>query len=216
MFILLIKNYLIYLYIVMTNTYHLVNPTIKGDNFVTSFKGKNSIEGAKQAYEALSEHFNNKILQFHFTLQKGAGDKLYHFKVSENRKEDKVQFSLEPFHFIGEDDANSTFKGKLEDFNHKFDDKQSGGKESKSKKHKSKKHKKSLDDSDSSESSISSSSSEFDSLTENLYKRAKRYTPVSQPFYYWWYDPYLYKLDSVFIPTFYPYVTPYIELSLRF
>lgn len=74
----------------MTNTYHLVNPTIKGDNFPISFNGKNSIQAAKLAYGSISDHFNNKILKFHFTLQKGAGDKLYHFKVSENRKDDKV------------------------------------------------------------------------------------------------------------------------------
>jgi len=206
----------------MTNTYHLVNPTIKGDNFNTSFKAKNSVEGARLAYENLSEHFNNKIMKFHFTLQKGGGGKFYHFKVTENRTDNSVKFSLQSYNFIGEEDANTAFKLKLDEFNHKFDntqvdDKQAGGKKVKSKKHKkSKKNKKSLDDdSDSSESSMSSSSSDFDSLTENLYKRAKRYTPVSQPFYYWWYDPYLYKLDSVFIPTFYPYVTPYIELRLN-
>jgi hypothetical protein len=81
--------------------------------------------------------------------------------------------------------------------------KQAGGK-----KHKSKKDKKKSKDSDSSDISDSSDSYDF-------YKRALTYLPETQPIYYWWYDPYVYRMDSVYIPTFYSYFTPYIELSLN-
>ena len=71
---------------------------------------------------------------------------------------------------------------------------------------KSKKSKKSKDDSD-------SDSSDWDASPDDLYRRAKSYS-INQPIYYWWYDPFVYRLDSIYIPTFYSYVTPYIELSL--
>ena len=51
------------------------------------------------------------------------------------------------------------------------------------------------------------------SESEYIYKRANKYS-VTQPFNYWWYDPYLYGLNSVYIPTFYSYTTPYVELAL--
>ena len=52
--------------------------------------------------------------------------------------------------------------------------------------------------------------------TENIYKRIKSYTPEHKEIYYWWYDPYVYNLNSVYIPTFYSYITPYIEISLPY
>lgn len=194
----------------MSNIYHLVNPMIKGDNFESSITAKNSVEAANKIYKNVSKHFNHNVMKFNFSLQKGGG-KFYHFQVSENRKNDEVKYNLQSFTLQNEDDATDRFKQKLNEFNKKFENSQEAGKHSS----KSKKHKKKSKKDDSSESS-SSDSSLYDSLTENIYRRAKRTVPVSQPFYYWWYDPYLYSLDNVFIPTFYPYVTPYIELSLRY
>ena len=53
----------------MVNTYRLINPHIKGE-FKTSLKSKNSIEAGKKFYKNLSEHFNNNIPEFYFTIQK--------------------------------------------------------------------------------------------------------------------------------------------------
>jgi hypothetical protein len=201
----------------MVNTYHLVNPIIKGDNFENKITAKNSIEAANKLYKGLSKHFNHNVMKFYFSIQKGDNDsngngKFYHFQVTENRNEDQVKFKLQPHMIQDELTSVERFKMKLNEFNEKFtsdEDTQKGGE-------KKKKHKKhSSSDKSSSSSSESDSDSDSDLFTEDLYRRARRHVPVSQPFYYWWYDPYLYSLDSVFIPTFYPYITPYIELSLK-
>jgi hypothetical protein len=185
----------------MVNTYVLVNPHIEGQ-FKSKLKAKNSNEAANLFYKNLSEHFNNSVPKFHFTVQKGSSGegKFYHFEVKEEREDNEVNFKIRPYTVQGEDDALERFQNKLENFKNKMN--QDGGKKNKSKKSKKSKH----DDSD--------DSSDFDVSDTNIYRRAKTYLPT-QPIYYWWYDPYLYRLDSLYIPTFYSYVTPYIELSLK-
>ena len=203
----------------MVNKYYLVNPQIKGDNFENSVSAKNSIEAAKKLYNGLSTHFSHNVMKFYFTLQKGDSDKYSHFQVSEKRNNDKVKFQIQPYILPDELTSIERFKMKLADFNNKFEE-QDGGDDNKNdenkkskKKSKNKKNKKKKESS-SSESSVSSSD-DSDIFTETLYKRAKRYTPISQPFYYWWYDALLYNTNSLFIPTFYPYVYPYIEYSWK-
>ena len=181
----------------MTNSYVLVNPYVKGD-FKNEIKADNSKVAAQIFYKNLSEHFNNAVPKFYFTIQKGGSGKgkYYHFETKEKRSNDEVKFVIKPYNI--KDQNMDQFKTRLETFKNKIN--QEGGK--KHKKH-SKKH-----DSD-------SSNSESDSSSEEYYKQVNTYTPsVSQPIYYWWYDPYVYKLDSLFIATFYAYVTPTIELSL--
>ncbi len=173
----------------MVNTYHLVNPYIQG-NFDTKIKAKNSNEAANIFYTGLSEHFNNSVNKFYFSIQKGSsGDgKLYHYEVKEERNNNEVDISIKKFE--GKTN-NDKFKNKLGEIKSKLD----GG----SKKHR--KHKKHSDDS----SSDSDSSSDI-YITKSV--------SLSQPITYWWYDPYLYNLKSVYVPTFYSYITPYILYSL--
>lgn len=181
----------------MVNSYVLVNPHIEGA-FSRKIKAENSRDASNTFYKSLSEHFNNSVPSFHFTIQKGSsGDgKLYHFEVKESRKNKEVTFSINPKTLTGEAESVKRFKKNLENFKSKFN--QEGGKH---KKH----HKKHKDDD-------SSSSSDSDS---DFYVKAKNSYNTTQPIYYWWYDPYLYGLDYLYVPTFYSYVTPYIELNLR-
>ncbi len=183
----------------MVNTYLLVNPHIEG-NFNSKIKAKNSNEAANIFYKNLSEHFNNSVPKFHFTIQKGSsGDgKYYHFEVKESRTDNEVSFKVNSMKLSGEGESMDSFKSRLENFKAKFN--QDGGKKHK----KSSKH--DSDDSD---------SSDWDASSDDFYRRAKSYLPVNQPIYYWWYDPYVYNLNSIYIPTFYSYVTPYIELNLK-
>lgn len=182
----------------MVNTYVLVNPHIEG-NFKAKIKAKNSNEAGNLFYKSLSEHFNNSVPRFHFSIQKGSSGegKYYHFEVKEDRTDDEVSFKIRPYTIPGETEAVKRFETKLDNFKSKFN--QDGGKK------KSKKSRR--DDSD--------DSSDFDISEDNIYKRAKSYMPTTQPIYYWWYDPYVYRLDTLYVPTFYSYVTPYIELSLK-
>jgi len=183
----------------MVNSYVLVNPHIEG-NFKSKIKARNSNEAANIFYKNLSEHFNNFVPRFNFSIQKGSSGngKYYHFEVKEKMEDKEVSFKVKQIDINGESEVISSFKNKLENFKAKMN--QDGGKKKKSKK--SKKHM--SDDSD----------SDLDDSSEDFYRRARSYVPATQPIYYWWYDPYVYRLDSVYIPTFYSYVKPYIELSL--
>ena len=184
----------------MSNNYVLVNPYIQGE-FKNTIKAKNSIEAAKIFYEGLSEHFNNAVPSFYFTIQKGHSGKgkYSHFKVKETRKKSNVSFTLEPFDILGDVNIDA-FTNKLTNFKNKIA--QNGGK---------KKHRKSKDSS--SESSNSDSSDSSDS--SNNYKKINTLiSNINQPIYYWWYDPSIYRLNTYYIPTFYAYVTPVIEIVL--
>lgn len=193
----------------MVNTYVLVNPLIQG-KFKSTTKAKNSIEAGKELYTSLSSHFNNAIPEFKFTIQKGGSGngKFYHFRVKEKKsKSNEVGFSIEPIALSNEQDQINKFKGRKEKFVKKLK-KMEGGKSKKSTK-KSKKSKK--DD-----SSDDSSDSDSDILSDK-YKTVYQYVPNynTYPLFYWWYDPLVYGLDSLFIPTFYSYVTPFIEIDLH-
>ena len=80
----------------MVNTYVLVNPHIQG-SFDKKVKAKNSIEAGKILYNNLSEHFNNNIPKFLFTIQKGSSGKgkYYNFKVKENKVDNEINFSID-------------------------------------------------------------------------------------------------------------------------
>jgi hypothetical protein len=182
----------------MSNTYVLVNPFIHGE-FEHTVKAKNSVEAGKIFYKGLSEHFNNAVPKFYFTIQKGdsGNGKYSHFKVVEKKNKNDIDFSLQSYEIKGGEDMD-TFKNKLENFKNKFA--QYGGKKKSKKSKKSKKY-----DSD----------SDDDSDDEYKYKRINSYIlSYDQPIYYWWYDPSIYRLSSYYIPTFYSYVTPLIEISL--
>jgi hypothetical protein len=182
----------------MSNNYVLVNPYIQGE-FKNTIKAKNSVEAGREFYKALSEHFNNAVPKFYFTIQKGGSGKgkYYHFKVKEQRKKNDVSFTLEPHNILGEVNIDA-FTSRLDNFKNKFA--QSGGK----KKGKGKKPK------------DSSESSESDSESSDDYKRINTLIPTfDQPIYYWWYDPSIYRLDTYYVPTFYAYVTPVIEIVLN-
>lgn len=185
----------------MVNSYVLVNPQIHGD-FKNSLKANNSMIAAKTFYKNLSEHFNNAVPHFHFTIQKGGSGegKYYHFVTSEKRNKNEVTFNIKQYKMKMEN--MESFKSRLNTFKNKI---QKGGKTHK-------KHKKKKADAD----SESESDSDLDSSDSEQYiKNITTYTPiVNQPIYYWWYDPYVYNLNSIFIPTFYSYITPIIEYSL--
>lgn len=174
----------------MPVTYTLVNPQILG-SMDTKIKADNSLKAAKQFYKSLSEHFNNTIPQFHFTIQKGGSGKgkYYHFKVSEEKNGDEVDFTLEPIRVANESDSIERFENRLGDFKRKCN--QVGG------------AKKADKDDDL-----------FDSDEDERVKTMWSLFPTvyDYPIGYYWYDPFIYNLDFYYIPTFYSYITPLIEI----
>ncbi len=187
----------------MGNKYKLVNPYIKGE-FETKVNAKNSLEAAKSFYNNLSEHFNNNVPKFYFTIQKGGSGKgkFYHFEVKEKKVNDSVDYTIKPFEIKGEDEAIAQYLNNFEHFKGRFN----GGAARKGSRKGSKKGSRRSsrrDEEDSSES-------------DDFYREAKSYVPVtSSPFYYMYYDPLLYKVDSVFIPAYYAYVSAFSEINTR-
>lgn len=209
----------------MANTYKLVNPYIRGE-FNTKIKSKNSIDAAKKFYSSLSEHFNNSVPKFYFTIQKGgsSNSKFYHFEVKETRKGDEVDFSLKPFDIKNSEEANKKFVENFKSFKGRFNG--GGSKRGRSKSRGSKRRSKSRSKSPKrrsksrsrSNSKRRSSRNDMDidiEVEDDFYRQAVEYVPVSQPISYLYYDPIIYDLDSVFIPTFYAYLSPFVEVNTR-
>lgn len=186
----------------MVNTYQLVNPYITG-TMKTKLKARNSLEAANMFYKNLSEHFNTSVPAFHFTINKGqsGGGAHYHFKVTETQKDDEVSFSVAPYTIENHDSVVEQFKGHLADFKGKFEG-QDGGKKKKSRKSKSRKSKSRKS------RSYSDTDSDLDISSDDIYRRVQRTIPLTQPISSWWYDPYVYNLDTYFMPNLYAYTSP--------
>jgi hypothetical protein len=184
----------------MVNKYKLVNPYIKGE-FESKIDASNSLEAAKTFYKNLSEHFSNNVPKYYFTVQKGGSGKgkFYHFEVKEHKNEDEVKYSIKPYKLKNEDKATEQFIENFDKFKGRFNGKGGAkkGRKSKPKRRSSKR------DSD------SESSDSYD-----YYRESKSYVATSsQPFYYMYYDPLVYQLDYVYLPTWNAYVTPYTQLA---
>ena len=172
----------------MAVTYTLVNPQILG-SFETTVKADNSKKAGRQFYNALSEHFNNTIPRFFFTIQKGGSGKgkYYHFKVIEEKDGDEVSYTLESVNNV-KDSKIKSFEKKRDAFQRKCD--QAGG------------GKKDSEDDDDFVSE--------DGTTRTFYSLFPTIWDYSIG--YFWYDPYVYDLTTYYVPTFYSYITPLIEI----
>ena len=172
-------------------SYKLINPVIKGDVKLT-FSGKTGLEAANKVWSTLSKYLSNNVPHFAFTLEKSGGG-LSHFSVKESRKGKEASFNISEMKLDLDARKEKEFKNRLA--------KQDGGK----------KHKK-RDDDDSS----SSSSSDRLAGVISPWSPVGLYSPYvnsALPITYWWYDPYIYSLNSVYIPTFVYPLAPYIEVS---
>jgi len=173
----------------MTITYTLVNPQIKG-SMKTQIKAENSLKAAKKLYGNLSEHFNNNVPAFYFTIQKGGSGngKYYHFKVSEMRDGSEVDFTLEPIKIQNEKEQMERFENKLKGFKKQYKRcEQKGGAKS-----------------------METDSEDYDEKEMTIVSLLP--TIYDWPIGYFWYDPYVFNLDFYYVPTFYPYITPFIEI----
>jgi len=199
-------------------SYLLVNPYIEG-SMDKVFSANNSLDAANKAYSTISKYFSNSIPNFKFTLLRmkdsqvqSGGDyssfnftaknnkHLLHFKVKEskNNNSDRVDFSIQPF--SGKLVLINEFKQSLQKHTNRHTNK-SGGKKSK------------FDDDDSSSDS-------------ELYEKKVKKSYIIDPITYWWYNPFIYYTDSIYIPSFvsplsFPYVidasivNPFFTVSVK-
>lgn len=164
------------------STYKLINPKIEG-NLSTSFKASDSQEAAEHAWSALSKYVTNSVPQFAFTLENSKNGRLSHFVVKETLLgEGSAKWNISELNIKMNGDKAKQFMKRIG--NAKMD----GGQ--------------SKDD----DSSSSSSDEAFSML--KLYKNKNKIQPIN----YWWYDPWVYNLQSVYIPTFVAPLNPYIEI----
>ena len=165
-------------------SYTLVNPHIEG-SISTKFKASSAQDAANLTFEALSKYFSINVPNFSFTLQKGGSDKFYHFNLKEKiNSSDKIKFTIKQIEKVNDNVLTKFIKSNQ--------DKQDGGK--------SRKYKKYIDDDD----------DEDDDDDDYYYY----YKPIvrQQPMYYWSYAPYVYNIKKVYVPTFIPGITPYINI----
>ena len=208
----------------MVNTYVLVNPHIEG-SLETKVKAKNSIEAGKLLYNNLSEHFSNNLPKFLFTIQKGSSGegKFYNFKVKEKKVKNEINFSIEPFSIEGEKSALADFKKKLNNFKNKRTSEMKGGAPKKKGSKKASKKKSAPKKKGSKKASKKTDEDIFEDIDVDIddspkmkTELVKKYVPSSiLPISYFRYDPFVYRLNSFFIPTFYSYLTPYVQVDIR-
>ena len=185
--------------------FQLVNPYILG-KMNTSFKGKSPLDAATKAYTKLSNYFNNDIPSFNFTLQKinssskiklgGGRNNIYnHFNVQEIKdKNNNVKFKIKQINVPKNTKQMTQFKKELKKVIKNTDDQMNGGGKDYS-----------YDDSD--------NYSWLDSDDEYVLRK-KKSTVLVNPISYWWYDPYVYRIQKYYVPTFVAPLAPYITIPL--
>jgi hypothetical protein len=172
------------------SNFKLINPNLQGD-IKTTVSAREPLDAAKQIWTNLSKYFANDVPTFAFTIENQSGGSLHHFKVEETKNKDHATFKIESIESKLKGDDLRKFKAKANEA---------------ARMHGGKKDKKDKDDSSSSDSS----SEAFESL--KMYKNFTKRT--LQPITYWWYNPNIYDLTSVYIPTFVtPLVQPYIQID---
>jgi hypothetical protein len=179
-------------------SYKLINPSIEG-KLKTSFKAKYDLDAANKAWTAVSQYISNNVPKFAFTLENTKDGSLSHFIVKEKLNGKNASFNISKLKLDVDSKKEKEFKNRIA--------KQAGGK---------KHHKEHKEDDSSSDSSSSSSDiqllSPFSPFGLNTF--GPNMTVYSDlPISYWYYDPYYYNLDSLFIPTFVYPLTPYMEIT---
>lgn len=204
----------------MVNSYVLINPVIKG-SFKSMIKSNNSQEAAKTFYNNMSEHFNNNLPKFYFSIQKGKSGKgkVYHFEVREAKVNDDVKFAINQYNMKGEESINKKLLEKVSAI--KKSSQRGGAKKKKSSKKKSSKKrskkkssKKGSRGGRKSKKNTMEDLEDLEDLEDVLTTEMAIVPTLNNPMYYFWYDPFIYQVSSLFIPTFYQYITPYIEIDM--
>lgn len=183
--------------------FQLVNPYIEGE-FKSVVSGKNAHDAAQKAWSRLADNLTNNVPKFGFTLERVSDKKLSHFVVKENISDGTVNYKLMEHEVDLSDKEIQGLRDQIESFRHK----QSGGKRRGRKGRKGRK-----DDSDSDSDSDSDVDLEDSSEVYSKVMR-KKFVHMSQPIVYFWYNPLLYRLDRVYMPTFVTPLIPYVHIEL--
>lgn len=178
------------------SNFSLVNPHIEG-GFKTVASGQNAQEAAQKVWDRLSGYLTNNLPKFGFTLERVNDKKLFHFVVKESINEGIVDYKLLEHDVNLTDQEIKDLRDKIQSFR----DSQNGGK---------RRHHKADDSSSSEDEDL-----DLDDSSE-VYAKVMRnkFVHQSQPIVYFWYNPLIYRMDYLYVPTFVTPLTPYIQIQL--
>jgi len=186
-------------------TFKLINPTVIGE-IVTEFTCENGKQAAQQFWNELGPKLAASVPMYYITLQEGGTNNLYHYKITEKLDNKTANYTINEHKvkMSAKDSKNLiSLSQKTIKSTNKIINKQTGGDDDK-KKHDDKIIKKPRKHSSS--SSCSSSDSECE------YFDFRRFRHITNPINYWWYNPYVYNVRSIYNPVFLSPYSPYVEI----
>jgi len=180
-------------------SFKLVNPLILGQ-FNTEYKAESGIDAISQFWGDLSTHVTNNIPALYVTL-KDNSNQLTHYKISEKLKGGSkvADYTITEVENKMTDKEVQEFLTNVEKYEKQLNkkiEKQVGGVRKPDR---------------SRHNDSSSSSSSVDSDEEDYYNFT-RYKRLTQPISMWYYTPSIYRVGSVFVPTFNVPVVPYVKI----
>lgn len=179
--------------------YRLINPYVHG-KFNNSFSSSTSTGAAQKAWSSISSHIVSNVPKFAFTLENTDNGSLSHFLVKEQIGGGKeVNFSIESLSVSLTPEQETKLK--------EFAVQQNGGKRDR---YKTEGRDESSSVSD--DSSTTSSDSSVEEVYDKIIKMKNKH--LSLPVVAFNYIPTIYRLNSVFVPTFATPMVPYVKLEL--
>jgi hypothetical protein len=172
-----------------TSHYIMVNPYVEGHSYTQMIEAKTPQDAANSAWKNISKYIAGDLSKFYITLQRVSSDALHHFKVEEKASKKggkrKISYSVTP-HTL------SLSKDALNRFNSQYESAKGKGMMLKN-------DQQGGGDSDSDDDSP-------------VYKKKKKLRG-DMPIVYMWYDPTIYGVPSVYIPSFVSPLYPSLELA---
>nr|QBK88861.1 MAG: uncharacterized protein LCMiAC01_05430 [Mimivirus LCMiAC01] len=164
--------------------YRLVNPHIEG-NIKTTFDKKSPIDAARAVWKTISKYVTNVVPKFAFTLECVNGKCLHHYLVKESAHNDMVDYEITKLNVKKNSKNIKQFKKRY----NKFKNKMTGGY---------------VDDDD----------DDYDDDDIATIMLLRKIRSADQPIVTWWYNPQIYRLGNIFIPTFEVPLIPYIYIDM--
>ncbi len=181
-------------------SFKLVNPLILGQ-FNTEYKADNGLDAIGQFWNDLSTHVTNNMPALYVTL-KDEQNQISHYKISEKLKGGSkvTDYTISELENKLNQTETESFIKSVEKYESKKTaqiQRQIGGVKNSGRRR----------DKDS-----SSSDSDSDLSDSNDYYNFSKYRRLTQPISMWYYTPSIYRVNSVFIPTFNTPVVPYVKI----
>jgi hypothetical protein len=171
--------------------FELVNPYIEG-NFKKIFSDNNSILAAQKCYINLSKYIRNPMPKFYYTLRDMKSGQYHHFIVKEKaNKNNNASYKIEEINIDNNKKELEQFENNINEFRNK-----KGGLY--------------IPENDNDDDDLFEEDTElYKSHYNNIYNHRK-----DQPILYYWYDPYIYKINTLYIPHFVLPLTPLVQVNL--